>query len=228
MQLEIINLKYITNMKYFITLGLFLFTFSTYAQEIIEDKKEKEKKEAKTAGQQRVKVDGVAAVVGDFVVLESDIDKQYFMLQASGVSTEDITRCQLFGKLLEDKLLVHHAIQDSIVVNDIEIRSQVDQQLNAFARQIGSMDKLVAYYKKESEQDLRDEMYELNRNNKMAERMQQSIVEDVEVTPEEVRQFYKSIPKDELPMFGTELKVAQIVVIPEISEEEKTESDQQA
>ncbi|MBT8288084.1 MAG: peptidylprolyl isomerase, partial [Bacteroidia bacterium] len=85
----------------------------------------------------------------------------------------------------------------------------------------GSMEKLVAYYKKENEQQLRDEMYELNKNNRMAAMMQQKIVEELEVTPEEVRQFFKSIPEDERPMFGTELKVAQIVVIPETTEAEK-------
>jgi peptidyl-prolyl cis-trans isomerase SurA len=167
-----------------------------------------------------VKVDGVAAVVGDFVILDSDIDKQFAQLEASGVSTKDISRCQLFGKLLEDKLYVHHAIQDSIEVNDIEIRSYVDQQLEGFAEQIGSMDKLIAYYNKSSEQELRDEMYEINKNGQMASKMQQKVVEEIEVTPEEVRQFFNAIPKEERPLFGTELRVAQIVVLPETSKEE--------
>jgi peptidyl-prolyl cis-trans isomerase SurA len=101
------------------------------------------------------KIDGVAAVVGDFLVLDSDIDKQFDQLKASGISTDDMTRCQVFGKLLEDKLYQHHAIQDSIVVNNLEIQSFVDQQIDAFAEQIGSMDKLVAYYKKSSEQNNR-------------------------------------------------------------------------
>ena len=84
------------------------------AQEIIQDKVEElivDKVKDSTA---LIKVDGVAAVVGDFVILDSDIDKQFAQLEASGISTKDITRCQLFGKLMEDKLYVHHAIQDSI------------------------------------------------------------------------------------------------------------------
>ena len=64
------------------------------------------------------KIDGVAAVIGDFLILDSDIDKQFDQLKASGISTDDMTRCQVFGKLLEDKLYQHHAIQDSIVVNN--------------------------------------------------------------------------------------------------------------
>lgn len=190
------------------------------AQEIIQDDKQLESNTAKVDSTQRVKIDGVAAVVGDFVILDSDIDKQFAQLEASGVSTEDISRCQLFGKLLEDKLYMHHAIQDSIQVNDSEIRSYVDQQLEGFAQQLGSMDKLIAYYNKSSEQELRDEMYELNKNGKMASMMQQQIIDEIEVTPEEVRQFFKKIPEEERPLFGTELRVAQIVVIPETNQEE--------
>ena len=96
--------------------------------------------------QERQKIDGVAAVIGDFVVLESDIEKQFTQLRVSGVSMENISKCQVFGKLLEDKLYQHHAIQDSIEVNNAEIQSYVDQQVNAFAEQIGSMDKLLEYY----------------------------------------------------------------------------------
>ncbi len=223
MQLRMDNLKFIIKVKYLTLAISILMSSQLMAQEIIEDKKEEviEKTETKIETQQRTKVDGVAAVVGDFVVLDSDINRQFEMLAASGASIDDITPCQMFGKLLEDKLLQHHAIQDSIVVNDAEIRANVDAQLNAFAQQIGSMDKLIDYYKKESEQQLRDEMYELNKSNRMASLMQQKIVEEIEVTPEEVRQFFKSIPEDERPIFGTELKVAQIIVIPETSEEEK-------
>ena len=217
MPLEIKNLK---SMNKFL-LFFIVFVFGVVqSQEIIDDEKKTIVKEMKIDSTKLVKVDGVAAVVGDFVILDSDIDKQFAQLEASGVSTKDISRCQLFGKLLEDKLYIHHAIQDSIVINDAEVRSYVDQQLEGFAQQIGSMEKLIAYYNKSSEQDLRDEMYELNKNGQMASRMQQKVVEEIEVTPDEVRQFYNKIPKDERPLFGTELRVAQIVVVPETTQEE--------
>lgn len=174
-----------------------------------------------TINNNRNKVDGVAAVVGDFLVLDSDIEKQFNQLKASGISTDDMTTCQVFGKLLEDKLYQHHAIQDSITVNSLEIQSFVDQQIDAFAEQIGSMEKLINYYNKNSEQELRNEMFELNKSSELAKKMQEKIIDETEVTPEEVRQFFNSIPKNDRPFFGTELKVAQIVVIPETTEEEK-------
>jgi peptidyl-prolyl cis-trans isomerase SurA len=194
------------------------------AQEIIQDDvvDTTKKKLDSTQNSARKKVDGVAAVVGDFVVLDSDIDKEYIQLQARGVSIGNITRCELFGKLLEDKLYAHHAIQDSITVNELEIRSNIEQQISAFLEQKGgSMTDLLEFYNKDSEQSLREEMFEINKNAKLASDMQRKIIVDVEVTPEEVREYFNSIPKDSLPEFGTELKVAQIVVIPEISEESK-------
>ena len=219
MPLKIKNLKFI--IKYYV-LGFFILTtLSSFSQEIIEESAEIEApNDSVVDTTQRVKVDGVAAVIGDFVILDSDIDKQFTQLEAGGISTKDITRCQLFGKLLEDKLYIHHAIQDSIEVNDTEVRSYVDQQLEGFAEQIGSMEKLIAYYKKSSEKELRDEMFELNKNGKMASMMQQSIVEEIEVTPEEVRQFFNRIEEDERPQFGTEMRVAQIVVVPEVDKVE--------
>ena len=134
---------------------------------------------------------------------------------------ENVTKCQVFGKLLEDKLYQHHAVQDSIEVNNAEIQSYIDQQVNALAQQIGSIEKLLEYYKKDSEQDLRSEMFELNKNAELAKKMQQSIIEDIEVTPEEVRQFFNSIPEQDRPLFGTELRVSQIVLYPKTTQEER-------
>jgi len=223
MLLKINNLKLINKTKYFVTLFFILCAQIAIAQEIIEDEvvESKSKKDTIKASD-RVKIDGVAAVVGDFVVLDSDIDKEFIQLQARGVSTADITRCQLFGKLLEDKLYAHHAIQDSIPINELEIRSSIEQQISAFLEtKGGTMEELLSFYNKDSEQSLRDEMFEINKNAKLAADMQRKIVSEIEVTPEEVREYFNDIPEEERPTFGTELKVAQIVIIPEISEAEK-------
>ena len=83
------------------------------------------------------------------------------------------------------------------------------------------MERLLRIYNKEDEKSFRDEMFEINKSNQLAQKMQANIVEELEVTPEEVRTFFNKIPKDERPRFGTELKVAQIVAEPKVSEEEK-------
>ena len=224
MQLKINNSKSTIKLKTILfTLAIFV-TVSINAQEIIEttNKEEAPKQVLDSVNPfNPVKIDGVAAVVGDYIVLDSDIDKTFQQLKAQGVSTEEISRCQLFGKLLEDKLYAHHAIQDSIEVSDAEIRSFVDQQISQFLQQTnGSMERLLEFYNKDDEKSFRDEMFEINKANKLASEMQRKIVEDVEVTPEEVRQFFNKIPKDERPTFGTELKVAQIVILPKSTEAE--------
>lgn len=216
-------MKSTNNIKLVITIVLTFCAQIVVSQEIIEDEVAKPKTETDTtkAGS-RVKIDGVVAVIGDYVVLDSDVDKEFIQLQARGVSTADITRCQLFGKLLEDKLYAHHAIQDSIPINELEIRSSIEQQISAFLEtKGGTMEELLSFYNKDSEQSLRDEMFELNKNAKLAADMQRKIVSEIEVTPEEVREYFNTIPEDERPVFGTELKVAQIVIIPEITEVEK-------
>lgn len=224
MQLKINNLRSTIKLQSFLLSITVLFSISLSAQEIIEEKKEKEQSKVVIDSVnpfKPYKVDGVAAVIGDYIVLDSDIDKTFQQLKAQGVSTEEISRCQLFGKLLEDKLYAHHAIQDSLEVSDAEIRSYVDQQIGQFLEQTnGSMERLLEFYNKDDEKSFRDEMFEINKNNKLASQMQQKIIEDVEVTPEEVRQFFNNIPKEERPTFGTELKVAQIIVMPKSTPDE--------
>jgi peptidyl-prolyl cis-trans isomerase SurA len=221
MQLKTINLKFTTNIKLTLALVALLSFNVNNAQEIIEEVETVKEVDTIDTSKRR-KIDGVAAVIGDFVILDSDLDKEFIQLQARGVSEGELpTRCQLFGKLLEDKLYAHHAIQDSITVNELEIRSNIEQQMDYFTEQMGSMEEVLKFYNKSSEQSLRDDMFEINKNGKLALDMQRKIIEDVEVTPEEVREYFNAIPKEERPIFGTELKVAQIVVIPLIPQEEK-------
>ena len=169
----------------------------------------------------RIKVDGVSAVIGDYVILDSDIDKTLVEMKSQGISTKGITRCQLLGKLMEDKLYAHHAIQDSLEFSVEEIYSSVDQIIDNFTQQLGSIEKVLEFYNKEDESTFRQEIFEINKIQKLSSIMQSQIVEDVEVTPEEVRIFFESIPKNELPTFGTELEISQIVIEPEVSEIEK-------
>lgn len=169
----------------------------------------------------REKVDGVIGVVGDYVVLDSDIDLELIQLKAQGIDTKNITRCELFGKQLEDKLYAHHAIQDSIVVTDAEVNSYMNEQLDAMIEQVGSLEKVVKFYKKKNVEEFKSYFFEIIKMNKLTSQMQKKIVDGVSITPEEVRNFFRNIPKDEIPTFGAEMEVAQIVVKPVITDEEK-------
>ena len=171
--------------------------------------------------EKRLKIDGVSAVVGDYVILESDVDKAYIELESQGVSTAEVSRCNLLGKLMEDKLYAHHAEQDSIEVSNDDINNYVEQTIDYFVSQFGDIEKALAFYKKKDEQSFRAELFEVNRIQQLSQRMQSKIVEDVEVTPDEVKVFFNSIPKDDLPIFGSELEVAQIVIKPKVSPAEE-------
>ena len=211
-------MKFINSQITVVVLTTVCTVFFANAQEIIKDTV---KTKAPVKKLSRQKADGVIATVGDYIILESDIDKTFLELSSQGNSVKDITRCQMLGKLLEDKLYAHQAVQDSIVVRDEEIKEKMNDQINYMVDQLGSMDKVVQYFKKNNEDEFRTELFDIIKMNKLGAEMQKKIIESVQITPEETRTFFKSIPTNELPVFGAEMEVAQIVVIPKISEEEK-------
>ena len=169
----------------------------------------------------KIKVDGVSAVIGDYVILDSDIDKTLIDMESQGISTKDISRCQLLGKLMEDKLYAHHAIQDSLEVSVEEVYSMVDRIIDNFINQLGSIEKVLEFYNKEDEPTFRQEIFEINKTQKLSSLMQAEIIQDIEITPEEVRLFFNSIPEIDLPTFGTELEISQIVIEPKVSKNEE-------
>lgn len=214
-----ISMRFINNrIALFLAIALVGINMAS-AQEIIPDTAKDSVKPLLRTG--RAKVDGVVAVVGDFVVLDSDIDLMYRELQAQNVPIKDITRCELLGKLMEDKLYAHHAIQDSIIVNDAEVNETMNKQIDYFVEHLGDEQKMVAYFKKKNIETFRTELFEMIKNQKLTEQMQKKIIDEVQITPEEVRQFYLSFKKEDLPTFGAEMEIAQIVIKPEISQEEK-------
>jgi peptidyl-prolyl cis-trans isomerase SurA len=169
----------------------------------------------------RMKIDGIAAVVGDYVILESDIDKTLIDLRSQGASMEGVDRCSLLGKLMEDRLYAHQAVQDSLLVSDDEVSATTERQIQGLLAQIGSMEKLLKFYKKDDEISLREDINKIIKLRMLSEKMQQKIVSDIQITPEEVRQFFNKIPVNERPVFGAELEISQIVKEPKATDEEK-------
>ena len=113
--------------------------------------------------------------------MDSDIDKTLIDLQSQGVSTENLDRCNLLGKLMEDKLYAHHAEQDSLEVDNQQIQSYVDQSIEYFTSQLGSM--VLEYYKRKDEQAFRQELFEINKVNQLAQLMQSTIITKLKLHP---------------------------------------------
>lgn len=187
---------------------------------LIKDENKKTNLVVDSIGNQRVKVDGIAAVVGEHLILESDIAKAQEDQKAQGLSGEETSKCFILKQLMENKLFAHHAVQDSLEIQQEMVQSKTDQQIQYMINQAGGIKRVLEFYGKETEAELREELFDVNFENVLAQEMQGSIVEEIEVTPAEVRQFYDKIDKDEKPFFGTQVEVAQIVIKPEVTEEQ--------
>jgi len=187
---------------------------------LIKDEKDETKLVIENLDNQRVKVDGIAAVVGDYLILESDIAKAQEDQKAQGFSGKEVSKCFILKQIMENKLFAHHAIQDSLEIQEEMVNSRTEQQLQYMINQAGNLQKILDFYGKETEEELKKELFDINFESVLSQEMQGSVVEEIEVTPAEVRKFYEEIPEDEKPFFGTQVEVSQIVIKPEISEEQ--------
>ncbi|MCF6167305.1 peptidylprolyl isomerase [Lutibacter sp.] len=169
----------------------------------------------------RIKIDGVAVVVGKNIVLDSDIDKFKKELQQRTEGKIDISNCEMLEELMIQKLIAHHAVVDSIVASDVEINSEVERNISYFKQQLGSIEKVVKMYGFNDEEDLRKELFDIQKEQILIRKERESITEKVDVTPEEVRTYYSNLEKDKsLPEFSAEIELAQIVKMIKPSEEE--------
>ena len=167
-------------------------------------------------------IDGVLAVVGKNIVLKSDLN-QALEAQKKQNPQIEIDQCDIFEELLLEKLLLHQADLDSVEVSEEEVQANIDRRIEVFIQQIGSSQRLEQYYGK-SILEIKEEMSELIRNQMTAQRMLQNINGEIEITPAEVRIFYNAIPKDSLPLINAEVKYAEIIKFPKVSEEAKKDA----
>lgn len=174
-----------------------------------------------TAQSNKKPLDGVIAVLGEHIILESDIDKVYLEAKANDADMSDVPRCQILGSMLENKMFAHHAVQDSIVVTDAEITEIVDGQIDRMVEQAGSLENVLNFYKRKSVDDLKTSLSTIIKDNRLASAKQQEIIESVNVTPEEVRLFFNSFEADKLPLIPEMYELSEIVIKPKITKDEK-------
>jgi peptidyl-prolyl cis-trans isomerase SurA len=173
---------------------------------------------------QKLKIDGVVVVIGKNIVLDSDIDKFKQEVELRSEGKIKITDCEMLEELMQQKLMSHHAVIDSITVADEEISSRVDRSIQYFTQQYGSIEKVIKAYGFNDLDDLKKELNSVQKENILIEKEQQNITEKIDVTPEEVRLYYNGLKeKEELPQFPAEIELAQIVIkaIPTSEETER-------
>ena len=170
---------------------------------------------------QKIKIDGVGVVVGKNIVLDSDIAKFKLELENSSEGKIQISDCEMLEQLMLQKLLAHHAVVDSVVVSDAEVNSQVERNIQFFSQEYGSIDKVVEAYGFNDIEDLKKELFGIEKENSLIQREQSQITENIDVTPEEVRIYFNGLKeKGELPEFPAEIQIAQLVLNAEASQEE--------
>lgn len=163
-------------------------------------------------------IDGVAAVVGEDIILSSDVETQYLQFRMQGnISGGNQVRCDILKNLIVTKLLQHQAMHvDSLEVSEEQVEANMNQRLRYFVSQMGSEKKLEEYYNKSIE-DIKDEFREMIKEQMLVEQERNEITRNVNITPSEVNEFYNDIPEDSIPTIPTEFVIGHIVKEPPVS-----------
>ncbi|MHB8261579.1 MAG: peptidylprolyl isomerase [Bacteroidia bacterium] len=165
-------------------------------------------------------IDKTIGVVGKYIVLHSELEREIKGMVANGTKVTDSLRCTIFDELLYQKLLLAQADKDSIQVKDEQVDAEMDRRMNYYLGQFGSEEKFEAFYGKSVKQ-YKEEMRDDIRNILVAQQMQGKVVSEIKVSPSDVRTYYSSIPSDSLPLVNTEVEICQLVKKPEVSDEAK-------
>lgn len=167
-------------------------------------------------------IDEVVSVVGNTLILQSDVENQYlnYRMQGSIEGTEKDMKCKILESLLYQKLMVAQAEVDSITVDKAQVNAELERRLSGFVNQFGSQEKLEKYYGKPLSV-IKSEIHDIVKDQMLAQQVQQKIIADVSVTPSEISGYYKSLPKDSIPMIKAEYVVRQIVRKPPVNLAEK-------
>ncbi|MEN8224183.1 MAG: peptidylprolyl isomerase [Bacteroidota bacterium] len=167
-------------------------------------------------------VDQVVAIIGQNIILESDIENQYYQyrMQSGSLSGGSTIRCQFLESLMFQKLLLNQAEIDSIVISDVQIQQTMDQRLRYFIAQLGSRERFEEYYGKSIE-EFKEEFYEEVENQEKVNEAQRMVVEKVNVTPSEVKSFFRDIPLDSIPLVNSMVEIGELIKMPPVSLEQK-------
>jgi peptidyl-prolyl cis-trans isomerase SurA len=164
-------------------------------------------------------LDQIVAVVGNSFILQSEIETEIMQMQAQGITPAADSRCDILENHLVQKLLLNQAIVDSIEVTENEVEMELSRRIQFFVQQIGSEEKLEAYYNK-SLLEIREDFRDIVREQLRTQYMQQDIIGNVKVSPAEVRRFFNNLPEEDIPMIPSQVEIRQIIKYPEFSEAE--------
>ncbi len=164
-------------------------------------------------------IDEVIWVVGDEPIFKSEVEEQRLVSEVNGEATEGNPRCVIPEQMAIQKLFLHQALIDSIEVKDGDVLQELEYRLNYMIQMAGSKEKLEEYMRKPMTQ-IRQQTMEQLKKMSVVEEVKRKIAADVKVTPAEVRNYFKNVPQDSLPLIPTRYEVQIITNTPEVSREE--------
>jgi peptidyl-prolyl cis-trans isomerase SurA len=162
-------------------------------------------------------LDRVVAVVGEFVILQSDIENMHLQNKAQGVSLPGDEKCAILENFLGEKLLLNQAKIDSIEVSESSVEMELDNRLSYFISMIGSPEALEEYFGK-TILEIKEDMRSAVRDASITRQMQGTITGEVTVTPSEIRDYYNGLSKDSIPYIDSKVELSQIVQYPPVDE----------
>ncbi len=163
--------------------------------------------------QRKVTADKIVGIVGDKVILQSDVNNAISDLQRQGQELPPDANCYIMDQQLSLKALVLQAEKDSIIVGDDEIEALLDNQIRGFVSQYGSKEALEEIAGRTVYQ-IKEDFRTAFRERKLAERMREKVVEGVKITPQEVKAYFDKLNKDSLLFYESEVEVGEIVMYP--------------
>src|SRR5688572_7832541 len=165
---------------------------------------------------QKVVADKIVAIVGDRIILHSDVANSISDMKRQGTEVPPNAECLILEQALVSKLLMLQAEKDSLPVTEEEVEAELEQRIRYFINAYGTQEQLETVAGKTIYQ-IKDDARESVKENKLAQAMQRKIVESVRITPNEVKAYFDRVPTDSLPFFETEVEIGQIVVFPKAS-----------
>ena len=165
-------------------------------------------------------IDEVIWVVGDEAILKSDVEVMRMQAAMEGVKWSGDPDCTIPEQIAVQKLFKHQAIIDSIEVTDADVAQEVEQQINYWLEMVDGSRERLEEYKHQSLSQIRNDLREEMKDRQMVQQMKRKLVEDISVTPAEVRRYFKDMPQDSIPFVPTEVEVQIIQQTPHVTTEE--------
>lgn len=169
-------------------------------------------------------IDKVVAKVGSEIILLSEIEDEFSYARSSDPNVDESLKCNIMENLIAQKLIVYRAIVDSVDVLDIEVDAQLDLRFDRILRQMNGDETFFQEYYSATVNEMKERYRDDQKQKLLSEKMQAQLINEVSITPSEVKEFFRSIPSDSIPYLNAEVEIAEIVMKAEVNHEEKTKA----